>query len=96
LSGVDADLYWTGEMGHHEVLAAVAAGHNVVLCALLARDDCARTDDRHTGNHSNTERGFLRAVLQPRLQQLLDEEAKDRWEVSVSEADRDPLEFVTQ
>jgi len=31
-SGVKADLYWTGEMSHHEVLAAVARGINVVLC----------------------------------------------------------------
>lgn len=32
LLGVDADVYFTGEMAHHEVLAAVASGHNVVLC----------------------------------------------------------------
>ncbi|TFY73981.1 hypothetical protein EWM64_g10031 [Hericium alpestre] len=32
LLGTDADVYWTGEMSHHEVLAAVAAGKNVVLC----------------------------------------------------------------
>ncbi|KAF8551094.1 NGG1p interacting factor 3 [Imleria badia] len=32
LDGVDADVYFTGEMSHHEVLAAVAAGRYVVLC----------------------------------------------------------------
>ncbi|KAI0323033.1 NGG1p interacting factor 3 [Amylostereum chailletii] len=32
LLGIDADVYFTGEMSHHEVLAAVAAGKNVVLC----------------------------------------------------------------
>ncbi|KZV98856.1 NGG1p interacting factor 3 [Exidia glandulosa HHB12029] len=32
LHGVQADLYWTGEMAHHEVLAAVAAGSHVLLC----------------------------------------------------------------
>jgi len=32
LLGVDADVYFTGEMSHHEVLAAVASGHNVILC----------------------------------------------------------------
>lgn len=32
LLGKAADVYWTGEMAHHEVLAAVANGHNVVLC----------------------------------------------------------------
>ncbi|KAI0778632.1 NGG1p interacting factor 3 [Trametes elegans] len=32
LLGVDADVYFTGEMSHHEVLAAIQSGHNVVLC----------------------------------------------------------------
>eukprot|EP01029_Cantina_marsupialis_P029135 TRINITY_DN779850_c0_g1_i1.p1 TRINITY_DN779850_c0_g1~~TRINITY_DN779850_c0_g1_i1.p1 ORF type:complete len:272 (+),score=76.15 TRINITY_DN779850_c0_g1_i1:91-906(+) len=32
LGGVNADLYLTGEMGHHEVLAANAGGANVILC----------------------------------------------------------------
>ncbi|KZT72914.1 NGG1p interacting factor 3 [Daedalea quercina L-15889] len=32
LLGVDADVYFTGEMVHHEVLAALGSGHNVVLC----------------------------------------------------------------
>ena len=31
LKGVDADLYVTGEMSHHEVLAVVAEGRNVLL-----------------------------------------------------------------
>lgn len=35
LLGTRADVYFTGEMSHHEVLAAVAAGHNVVLCEYL-------------------------------------------------------------
>lgn len=29
---VKADLYWTGEMSHHEVLSAVANGTSVILC----------------------------------------------------------------
>ncbi len=32
LSDVDADLLWTGEMRHHDVLAAVEAGRSVLLC----------------------------------------------------------------
>lgn len=32
LQGCDADLFVTGEMSHHEVLACNAAGVNVVLC----------------------------------------------------------------
>lgn len=30
--GVEADLYLTGEMSHHEVLATVAKGSSVILC----------------------------------------------------------------
>ena len=46
------------------------------------------------GNHSNTERGYL-PILQGRLKELLaaDEDGAGA-EVIVSEADRDPLEFV--
>lgn len=32
LLGVDADVYFTGEMVHHEILAALGTGHNVILC----------------------------------------------------------------
>ncbi|KAI9224176.1 NGG1 interacting factor 3-like protein [Blastocladiella britannica] len=68
-----ADLYWTGEMGHHEVLASVATGTHVVLC-----------------EHTNTERGYLRAGLLPRLQRELGPDVA----IHVSNADRDPLVIV--
>lgn len=57
-------------------------------------------------NHSNTERFYLASTLKARLQELLDEDAKEQtanedqsessgaWEVIVSQADRDPLEVV--
>ena len=32
IQGADAELLWTGEMRHHDVLAAVAAGRSVILC----------------------------------------------------------------
>lgn len=32
LLGSDADVYYTGEMSHHEVLAAISAGKYVILC----------------------------------------------------------------
>ena len=32
LSGVQADVYWTGEMQHHDILAAVGQGTSVILC----------------------------------------------------------------
>jgi putative NIF3 family GTP cyclohydrolase 1 type 2 len=35
LAPVKADLYFTGEMGHHDVLAALAQNTNVILCKYL-------------------------------------------------------------
>ena len=32
LKGSQADLWWTGEMQHHDILATVASGTHVVLC----------------------------------------------------------------
>lgn len=65
-----ADILWTGEMSHHEVLAATAAGQAVILC-----------------EHTNTERGYLKEVLQKELEKELEGEAK----VLVSSTDADPL-----
>ncbi|KAJ3295133.1 hypothetical protein HK104_002992 [Borealophlyctis nickersoniae] len=80
LGGVKADLYLTGEMSHHEVLAALGANTSVILC-----------------EHSNTERGYLREVLQARLltwlriDKGLQVQPDMEVEVLVSEVDRDPL-----
>ena len=63
--GVDADLLFTGELSHHDALAANERGACVV-----------------TLFHSNTERGFLRPVMKPRLESILGEEwARIRKEV---------------
>ncbi|KAJ5570558.1 uncharacterized protein N7459_009988 [Penicillium hispanicum] len=53
------DLLFTGEMSHHETLAATERGSVVVSLA-----------------HSNSERGYLRAVMQKKLQQDLTQ----RWQ----------------
>ncbi|KAJ5779553.1 NGG1p interacting factor 3 NIF3 [Penicillium paradoxum] len=84
------DLLLTGEMSHHEALAATERGSVVVSLS-----------------HTNSERGYLRSVMQPKLLA----EVKRQWdgvkaggealaselhgeqgevEVSVSEVDRDP------
>lgn len=54
--------------------------------------------------HSNTERGFLEAVMKKKLQESLDEEwknvseeerqGKNGWEVVVSKEDADPYVIV--
>ena len=38
LNPVDADLFFSGEMGHHDVLAALAKGTNVILCKLSLKE----------------------------------------------------------
>lgn len=62
------DLLLTGEMRHHEALAATERGSVVIALA-----------------HSNSERGFLRAVLQSRLHT----EISQQWENSRENALRE-------
>lgn len=38
LNPVDADLFFTGEMGHHDVLAALAKNTSVILCKFWMLD----------------------------------------------------------
>ncbi|KAA8649793.1 hypothetical protein EYZ11_005379 [Aspergillus tanneri] len=58
------DLLFTGELSHHEALAAIEQGSVVVALA-----------------HSNTERGYLHAVMREKLADAL----KKEWEVVRSE-----------
>ncbi|KAJ2738888.1 hypothetical protein GGI20_006201 [Coemansia sp. BCRC 34301] len=74
LRSVPADVYFTGEMDHHSILAAVEQGTSCVLA-----------------EHTNTERGYLRSVLQRRLQEELDRDNDQSVKVVVSESDRDPI-----
>jgi len=82
LAPVKADVYFTGEMSHHELLAANAAGTSVILV-----------------EHSNSERGYLQQVLQPRLQSLLrvdqglGTQSDVDVQVAVSNLDRDPIDI---
>lgn len=45
-------------------------------------------------NHTNTERGYLSAVLQPWLEKELNTDDESGWEVLVSKKDADPLRTV--
>lgn len=63
------DVLISGEMSHHEVLAAKAANQAVILC-----------------EHTNTERGYLGAVLKGILESKLDGAT-----VLTSSVDYDPL-----
>lgn len=85
--GLDVDLFFTGELSHHEALSARERGISVVTCF-----------------HSNTERGFLNAIMKPKLSEVLAEEwakvtkdeaaGKEGIEVVVSRNDRDPYQIV--
>ncbi|KAE9403410.1 NGG1 interacting factor 3-like protein [Gymnopus androsaceus JB14] len=82
-AGKKADVYFTGEMQHHEVLAAVAAGTNVILCG-------------HT-NTERGYLPILASKLQAQLQQQAsksDSGFNEPFDVVVSSSDRHPLQFV--
>ncbi|KAF8971886.1 GTP cyclohydrolase 1 type 2/Nif3 [Flammula alnicola] len=81
LAGQEADVYLTGEMQHHEVLAAVAAGKHVILCG-------------HT-NTERGYLPILALKLQEELlaKEYKDQGLGD-VEVLVSQKDQHPLEFV--
>ncbi|KAF6761326.1 GTP cyclohydrolase 1 type 2/Nif3 [Ephemerocybe angulata] len=81
LLGTKADVYFTGEMSHHEVLAAVAEGKNVILCG-------------HT-NTERGYLPVLAEKLRNELgsQECKDEGLAD-VEVVVSQKDQHPLEIV--
>ncbi|KAI5794914.1 GTP cyclohydrolase 1 type 2/Nif3 [Pyronema domesticum] len=84
---LNVDLFFTGELSHHEALAAKEKGISVISCF-----------------HTNTERGFLSAVMKPKLADVLMEEwkkvaeteteGKEGFEVVVSKNDRDPYDII--
>lgn len=77
LGDLDVDLLLTGELSHHEALAATE-NEKVVICL----------------GHSNSERGYLDAVMKGKLLEALKTESSiEGGEVSVevSETDRDPF-----
>lgn len=79
LKGVQAHAYLTGEMSHHEVLAAVAQGTSVILCG-------------HS-NTERPYLPTLQKKLQQALDD--DEElAGESYEVVISRSDVDPLTIV--
>ncbi|EDO15216.1 hypothetical protein Kpol_423p6 [Vanderwaltozyma polyspora DSM 70294] len=66
----DVDLYYTGELSHHEILRYKESGKAVIVC-----------------NHSNTERGYLKAEMVSLLTQK-------GIECIVIETDVNPLRVV--
>ncbi|KAG9073497.1 hypothetical protein FS749_015099 [Ceratobasidium sp. UAMH 11750] len=79
LKGSTADVYLTGEMSHHEVLAAVAQGTSVILCG-------------HS-NTERPYLPTLQRKLQEALDQDTELQG-EKYEVVVSSADKDPLTIL--
>ena len=89
-AGLTADAYFTGEMQHHEVLAAVAKGVNVILCAssllLYFQLRVNETQLSLPGGHTNTERGYL-PIFASNLRQKL-------YSTDLRELSEDELEYA--
>ncbi len=86
MDGCPANLYLTGEMSHHDVLACVEKG--IRYCNVLLLYSVILTE------HSNSERGYLKAVLRDRLTELINIPGQEPLEVIVSAADQDPILIV--
>lgn len=82
---VEADLLVTGEMSHVSYDYKVLTDRQHEVLAAVAKGTsvilCC---------HTNTERPYLSAVLQPWLQDEMRSEESD-WEVIVSKEDADPI-----
>ncbi|KAI9454898.1 GTP cyclohydrolase 1 type 2/Nif3 [Lactarius psammicola] len=81
LLGVNADVYFTGEMSHHEVLAAVATGRNVILCGHTNTERgylpvLAHKLQAELAAHNGDEKDFIPA------------------DIHISQEDRHPLDIV--
>ncbi|KAF5352533.1 hypothetical protein D9756_006215 [Leucocoprinus leucothites] len=81
LGGKQADVYLTGEMSHHEVLAAVASGRHVILCG---------HDNTERGYLPILAKKLLAELSG---QQATDQGPVD-VEVAVSQADKHALHFI--
>lgn len=78
-NSVNADLFVTGEMGHHQVLELCDRYNAHVLLT----------------EHSNCERGYLREVFVPLLKERLEQSSENSFDVLFSEVDvRDPLSII--
>ncbi|KAG8969747.1 hypothetical protein FRC03_001092 [Tulasnella sp. 419] len=78
-----ADLYFTGEMSHHEVLAAIASGTHTILCG-------------HTNTERGYLPTLKKRLEDELAQEDTDRgiEGLPKYEVAISEADRHPLDII--
>lgn len=92
LNGLDVDMLFTGELSHHEALAAIEAGKVVVT---VFHSNSERSFLRQRMQHA------LAAGIEEEIEGLATGSASDEddlvpgdFEVSMSKVDRDPFETV--
>lgn len=91
LNGQDVDLIFTGELSHHEALAAVEQGRCVVT-AFHSNTERAYLKSRMRPALISELEGY---VEQEEINEMQDRE-NDGFEVAVSTVDRDPFEIVVR
>lgn len=89
LNGLDVDLLFTGELSHHEALAAIEQGKCVITAF-------------HSNTEREFLKRKMQPALEAELKSMAkEEEAKEfgldgDFQIAVSEVDKDPFEFVTR
>ena len=95
LNGQDVDLLFTGELSHHEALAAIEQGKCVITAF-------------HTNTERAFLKSKMKPALALEIERMLEQkeinDMMDRenmglaggFEIDASEADRDPFEIVTR
>jgi putative NIF3 family GTP cyclohydrolase 1 type 2 len=86
LNGLDVDLLFTGELSHHEALAAIEQGKCVITAF-------------HSNTEREFLKRKMLPALQSELDTIAKEDKENRFGpdfgVAVSEVDRDPFEIIT-
>ena len=92
LNGLDVDLLFTGELSHHEALAAVEQGR-CVITTLHSKSEREFLKARMFG----VLRSQLRSeISQMHLEGCWDNDMEREFEIDFSTVDRDPFEVVTE
>jgi putative NIF3 family GTP cyclohydrolase 1 type 2 len=87
LNGIDVDLLLTGELSHHEALAAIEQGKCVITTF-------------HSNTERAFLKGKMKPALTAELKTMATDSTKwgleEGFDIAVSEVDRDPFEIITR
>ena len=95
LGNLDVDLLFTGEMSHHEALAAIEKGQ-VVISLFHSNSERGFLAEVLRGQLEDTVEGEWAAIREEdkEKEELKEALADDEFEIAVSEVDRDPYGVV--